>query len=102
MKAREIVAKLNEYLETHHPYVECDTCLNAFEDLRYLVDGFCEEEEPINWEQRRYELAKEAMNGTLSAPVVGGVDPSPSIKEIAEYSVMLADALIKELKGNKK
>ena len=54
-------------------------------------------ESPIDWEQRRYEIAKEAMNGILSAPVVAGVNPNS--KEIATFSVRLADALIAELKG---
>lgn len=58
-------------------------------------------ESPIDWEQRRYEIAKEAMNGILSAPVVAGVNPNPSFKDIATLSVRLADALIKELKGGK-
>lgn len=53
----------------------------------------------IDWEQRRYEIAKEAMNGLLSAPVVDGVNPNPSFKDIATFSIRLADALIKELKG---
>lgn len=53
----------------------------------------------IDWEQRRYEIAKDAMNGILSAPVVAGVNPNPSYKDIATFSVRLADALIKELKG---
>ena len=59
-------------------------------------------ESPIDWEQRRYEIAKEAMNGLLSAPVVAGVNPNPSFKDIATFSVRLADALIKELKGGEK
>ena len=55
----------------------------------------------INWEQRRYEIAKEAMNGLLTAPIVEGVNSTPSFKDIATFSVRLADALIKELKGGK-
>lgn len=55
----------------------------------------------IDWEQRRYEIAKEAMNGSLSTPVEYGVYPSPTQKDIAMYSVSLADALIKELKGGR-
>ena len=55
----------------------------------------------IDWEQCRYEIAKDAMNGILSAPVVAGVNPNPSYKDIATFSVRLADALIKELKGDK-
>ena len=56
----------------------------------------------IDWEQRRYEIAKAAMNGILSAPVVTGVNPNPSYKDIATFSVRLADALIAELKGGTK
>mgnify|MGYP000907175561 FL=1 len=55
----------------------------------------------IDWEQRRYELAKEAMNGLLSAPVVDGVNPNPNFKDVATFSVGLADAIIEELKGGK-
>lgn len=56
----------------------------------------------IDWEKRRYEIAKAAMNGLLSAPIVDGVNSSPSFKDIATFSVRLADALIKELKGGEK
>lgn len=51
----------------------------------------------IDWEQRRYELAKEAMNGLLSA-IVDGVNPSPSVEDTVTLSVTLADALIRKLK----
>lgn len=53
----------------------------------------------INWEQRRYEIAKDAMNSILTAPIVDGVNPNPSFEDVATFSVRLADALIKELKG---
>lgn len=53
----------------------------------------------VDWEQRRCEIAKDAMNGILSAPIVDGVDPNPSVKDVAALSVRLADALIEELKG---
>ena len=52
----------------------------------------------IDWEQRRYEIAKVAMASNLAAPVVDGIDPNPSIQSLVRHSVMLADALIKELK----
>lgn len=70
-------------------------------DGRELLDLALDFQPNIDWEQRRYEIAKEAMNGLLSAPVVDGVDPNPSFKDIATFSVRLADALIKELKGGK-
>jgi hypothetical protein len=55
--------------------------------------------ENIDWEQRRYEIAKDAMNGFLCSPVIAGVNPNPSFKDVATFSVRLADTLIKELKG---
>lgn len=98
MNRKEITAELHKFLATHHENVECDTCLNVFDDLRNLVAEICEEEKNIDWEQRRYEIAREAMNGFISAPVVDGAVPNPSFKDIATFSVRLADALIKELK----
>lgn len=78
------------------------TCTKyATKDGRELLDLALEFLPNIDWEQRRYEIAKEAMNGLLSAPVVDGVNPNPSFKDIATFSVRLADALIKELKGGK-
>lgn len=53
---------------------------------------------PIDWEQRRYEIAKAAMVGQLASPVVEGIDPNPSMPDVCKWSVMLADALINELK----
>lgn len=55
-------------------------------------------ESTVDWEQRRYELAKEAMNGYLAAPVIDGVNPIISDEDIANYSVSLADELIRKLK----
>lgn len=52
----------------------------------------------IDWEQRRYEIAKAAMVGTLAFPVIEGVNPNPNATEICKLSVKLADALIEELK----
>ena len=53
---------------------------------------------PIDWEQRRYEIAKAAMVGVLAFPVVEGVNPNPNMTEICKLSVNLADELIEELK----
>lgn len=57
---------------------------------------------PIDWEQRRYEIAKAAMVGTLAFPVIEGVNPNPNATEICKLSVTLADALIEELKKESK
>ena len=64
---------------------------NAFEDIN-----------EINWEQRRYEIAKEAMNGLLAAPVAKNLTINLLFNEIvartAEKAVKIADCLIEELK----
>lgn len=58
-------------------------------------------EDNIDWEQRRYEIAKEAVNGLLAAPVVEGIDPNPPMDDIARNAVKIADYLIEELKKEK-
>ena len=56
-------------------------------------------ENDIDWEQRRYELAKEAMNGILASPVLfESYQNNYSFTLAVTRSVRLADALIKELK----
>lgn len=59
------------------------------------------ETKTIDWEQRRYEIAKAAMVGRLASPIVEGIDPNPSIATVCKWSVMFADALIDELKKSK-
>lgn len=59
---------------------------------------FFEDFETIDWEQRRYELAKAAMQGLLCAPIVEEIDPNPTPQELARAAVRNADALIEELK----
>ena len=66
-------------------------------------------ESPIDWEQRRYEIAKEAMSGILSdESCVGYASVAAEYSEnekhtypkaISRYAVACADALIAELKG---
>ncbi len=45
----------------------------------------------IDWEQRRYEIAKDAMTTLISSPIL-------SDAEIPQVAVKYADALIEELK----
>lgn len=52
----------------------------------------------IDWEQRRYEIARAALVGELASPVVEGIDPNPSVPTLVKHTVLLADALISELK----
>lgn len=63
----------------------------------------------IDWEQRRYEIAKDAMCGILSsgenteyacsAAEYSKTEKHTSPKAISRYAVACADALIAELKG---
>ena len=73
-------------------------------ELDFNVDAQMDDKisNPIDWEQRRYEIAKAAMVGTLAFPVIEGVNPNPNATEICKLSVTLADALIEELKKESK
>lgn len=53
--------------------------------------------ETIDWEQRRYELAKAAMQGFCSNPHQQIMDADSNM--VAEWSIGFADSLIKKLKG---
>jgi len=65
--------------------------------------------ENIDWEQRRYEIAKDAMSGILSdehnveyaslATEYSENEKHTCPKAISRYAIACADALIKELKG---
>lgn len=52
----------------------------------------------INWEERRYQIAKDVMAGMYSK-TTEGIYSNPD--EIACISVRAADSLIKYLKGGK-
>lgn len=51
----------------------------------------------VDWEQRRYELAKAAMQGFCSNSQKQLINVDSSI--IAKLSICFADSLIKKLKG---
>lgn len=38
MTEQNIIDKIHEFLLTHHENVECNTCINVFEDLRSLIE----------------------------------------------------------------
>lgn len=66
-------------------------------DGRRMPGTALEFEKAIDWEQRRYELAKSAMQGYCIA--LGINDDSETYDDIAIGSLRVADALIKKLKG---
>lgn len=71
------------------------TDLNRYNHFEEIIES---SQSGIDWEQRRYEIAKAAMVGQLASPVVEGIDPNPSIQDVCIWSVKFADALINELK----
>lgn len=81
--------------------VEIDSVSIVFKDI--TNDKFCRGDEidfvtepEIDWEQRRYEIAKELMKGFASNPHDMCVDAD--CKALAEWSAKGADALIEKLK----
>lgn len=54
-------------------------------------------ENEINWEQRRYEIAKSALQGQLSNQYGDTIVGRCEFQHAAETSVKFADALIAEL-----
>ena len=57
-----------------------------------------EEEQLRHMETIRQQTAIAAMQGLLSAPLIEGVNPNPSVAEITDLAVKLADALVEKLK----
>ena len=58
----------------------------------FFANNTKQETKEIDWEQRRYEIAKSALIGCVVT------DKTPSPKAMAKSAVDLADALIEELK----
>lgn len=72
-------------------------CVGAFKrGLLKLIRRLKMEEKKIDWEQRRYEIAKAAMQGFCSNSQKQFINVDSSI--IAKLSICFADALIKKLK----
>ena len=99
MKARIIstgeVIKIADYARV--TLDKCDDYGNpievSFEDIELIKDSSC----TIDWQQVRIQAAIAVMKGLISNPDDFTTNQSPS--GIAKKSVMFADALVKELKG---
>ncbi len=57
-----------------------------------------EQKKEIDWEERRYELAKEAMNGILSPSIIIANSPQYNPKTAVRCSRRIADLMIEQLK----
>jgi hypothetical protein len=78
----------------------CDNMVFRECDLDFLNVG----NSTINWEQRRYELAKSFATGIVSSHTVEEINNSFIRNDygydvVADLSIKLADILIKKLKG---
>ena len=56
----------------------------------------------VNWEQRRYEIAKDTLQGILNGFTATKEDIEDNSEPLAKCAVYLADALIDELKKDQK
>lgn len=92
MKAR--VKLTGEIVEIKNLYDDGTALVN---DKYFKVSELDFFSETIDWEQRRYELAKAAMQGFCSNPHEQVM--SANLNITAEWSLGFADALIKKLKG---
>lgn len=79
---------------------KCDSYGDPLELGFDEVEILTEKTEEIDWEQRRYELAKELMKGFASNPHNQCVDATT--ETLAQWSVGSADALIAELQKPKR
>lgn len=77
-------------------------------DIKCAVESIAHADNKIDWEQRRYEIAKSAMNAMLANPELLQVVTSKEYvvgtfcqNRVAKVSVDYADALIAELEKNK-
>ena len=76
----------------------CDSYGNPIELSFDEVEILQERSDNIDWEQRRYELAKAAMQGFCSNPHEQIMSADSNI--VAEWSIGFADSLIEKLKGD--
>ena len=102
MKAR--VKKTGELLKiAEYAKIAMDNCDSFGNPLEYspeeieLIDDTVSQSE-IDWEQRRYEIAKAAMQGQLSNQYGDVCVSGGEFKEVAKNAVRFADALIAKLK----
>lgn len=61
-----------------------------------MIDNWGKE---IDWEQRRYEIAKDALAGIISEESIPGTDPFHYIDKDVSRAIEYADELIKRLKA---
>lgn len=95
MKAR--IKNSNEIVDVYFDYFFELWTVKGNSDIKFAPDALeLLEEKDIDWEQRRYEIAKDMMAAFLSNYSDNIHSGNPD--EQAKYAVVFADALIAELK----
>lgn len=103
MKARikatgEIVEVINYSKHSHCiEYGDCNSSgeyeTKNLDEVELIVDNAPQ----IDWEQRKYEIAKDVLSSSFSTPMEG-----TSIISYVRSCVQIADMLVAELKGGEK
>lgn len=77
--------------------------LQDINDIKCAIEGIAYADNQIDWEQRRYEIAKAVLPKMLDWLTVSGTISQESIEDnrVARNAVFFADALITELKNKK-
>jgi len=95
---KDLLSALNMLKETFMPLIDEFKDCNCMPNVDAMVDTETEgEEDKIDWEQRRYELTKAAMQGRVAA-LDKNFNFDAMVRPIAKDSIKMADAVIKELK----
>lgn len=94
----DLLSALDMLKDTFMPFID------EFKDCLYMpnIDAVVDTDSDsgdsdINWEQRRYELTKAAMQGRVSA-LDKNFNFDAMVRPIARDSIKMADAVIRELK----
>ena len=69
---------------------------NVASDEIEMIDKW---DKAIDWEQRRYEIAKDALTGIIAGESIPGADPRNYVDEDVSRAIEYADELIKHLKS---
>lgn len=74
-----------------------DSLYNAsVHDIEIIDDST---DKAIDWEQRRYEIAKDALTGIIAEESISGANPYHYFDEDVSRAIKYADELIKRLKA---
>ena len=98
---KDLLSALNMLKDTFMPLIEeFKDCIDM-PDIDAMVDTDSDSgDSDIDWEQRRYELTKAAMQGRVSA-LDKNFNFDAMVRPIARDSIKMADAVIKELKKDR-